>query len=480
MNILITFLDEKEPIYIDKDSYKSGNLLKLISNGIIVPNTNKQIKFDKLLVIYSNKYQKGNFRQLRDCLTNLKKNGISIKLMLEESNNFDIDLDTNSLSYYYELISKIIKSIRLKYPNDQMYLNLTCGYSKVKLATSLYLYNISKENKSYLHCVDLLSQDNFNFYEYSLDSKANLEQVDIQGIIDQDSSKLMYNYICLNNFSSTNMILDKANAIVPKEFKNGVKFAYYATLRINYEQANKILLEDNKLYSRLKNLEIFDYFITQKDYGICNLNDLIFYLLMLDKYLLEEQYEEFALYSSPCLFNLILICLEKEKQEFKSLETRKVYYQDYQEYLFQIKRRDGTCLKWKVDEEKLKDLNYKNKINGNETSIVNYSTQSFASVSVLTNLRENLNFRNNCARTKIVTDNSKYIQEFSNYEKEFRDISKHNSFLREDKSNILEDETKKIFNLVLECMNYNLNTSFKKENFDIFYKIIDEYLLEML
>lgn len=480
MNILITFLDEKEPIYLSDSTYKSGNILKLISNGIIVPNFNKQIKFDKLLVIYSKKYQKNNFRQLRDCLTFLKKNNISIKLMLEESNDFDIDLDTNSLSYYYQYIDKIIKIIRLKYSLDQLYINLTCGYSKLTLATSLYLYNVSKENKSYLHCIDLLDKDNINLHTNIFNSKFNLEQVDIQGIIDQDSSKLMYNYISMNNFSATNMLLDKSNTIVSQAFKNGVKFTYYSTLRINYEEANKILTSDNKLQLELKNLTLYEYFLALKDYGVCNLNDLIFYLLMLDKYLIEGQYEEFALYSSPCLFNAILICLEKEKQEFKQLETRKVYYQDYKDYLFQIKRKNGTCLKWKVDESKLKELNNKNNLNGNKNSIINYSIQSFASVSVLNNLRENLNFRNNCARTKIVIDNNKYLEEFLNFEKEFRDISKHNSFLNEDKSNRLENETKKVFDLVLECINYNLNTNFKKEDFDSFYETIDDYLLRML
>ncbi len=480
MNILVTFLDDKEPIYLDNNNLKCGNILKLICNGIILPSLSKQIYFDKLVVIYS-RQQKDKFKQLRDCLTQLKKEKISIKLLLEESNEFsNIDYSKNSLMYFYRYLSDVIKRIHINHSEDIIYVNLSSGYSKIKISSSLYLYNSSKENIKYLKCVDYQGSNELTEFDLSLSNEFDLEKVDLQGIVDQDSSKILYNHLYFNNYNSSKKILDDKNVIVSKTFKDGVNFMYYLTV-LNDINNSKLIYESNhKLINLFKNHKLINYLNNNINYGLSNLSELVFYLLMLDKYLIEEQYEQFALYSSPCLFNTLLIALEKEKIETKNL-PRKVYFQDYSSYLYQTKDKSYFNSRWKFNIELIRNLNAKNFINGNDNkSFANYTPQSFASVSLLRLLRININFRNNCNNNEVVLLNNIYFDSFYEFEKEYRDQNKHNSYMDIDKLELLKSESNKIFDQVLECINKNCNLDLNRYDFDSIYDLMKEFLLERL
>lgn len=480
MNILVTFLDDKEPIYLDNNNLKCGNILKLICNGIILPSLSKQIYFDKLVVIYS-RQQKDKFKQLRDCLTQLKKEKISIKLLLEESNEFsNIDYSKNSLMYFYRYLSDVIKRIHINHSEDIIYVNLSSGYSKIKISSSLYLYNSSKENIKYLKCVDYQGSNELTEFDLSLSNEFDLEKVDLQGIVDQDSSKILYNHLYFNNYNSSKKILDDKNVIVSKTFKDGVNFMYYLTV-LNDINNSKLIYESNhKLINLFKNHKLINYLNNNINYGLSNLSELVFYLLMLDKYLIEEQYEQFALYSSPCLFNTLLIALEKEKIETKNL-PRKVYFQDYSSYLYQTKDKSYFNSRWKFNIELIRNLNAKNFINGNDNkSFANYTPQSFASVSLLRLLRININFRNNCNNNEVVLSNNIYFDSFYEFEKEYRDQNKHNSYMDIDKLELLKSESNKIFDQVLECINKNCNLDLNRYDFDSIYDLMKEFLLERL
>lgn len=480
MNILVTFLDDKEPIYLDNNNLKCGNILKLICNGIILPSLSKQIYFDKLVVIYS-RQQKDKFKQLRDCLTQLKKEKISIKLLLEESNEFsNIDYSKNSLMYFYRYLSDVIKRIHINHSEDIIYVNLSSGYSKIKISSSLYLYNSSKENIKYLKCVDYQGSNELTEFDLSLSNEFDLEKVDLQGIVDQDSSKILYNHLYFNNYNSSKKILDDKNVIVSKTFKDGINFMYYLTVLNDINNSKLIYESNNKLINLFKNHKLINYLNNNINYGLSNLSELVFYLLMLDKYLIEEQYEQFALFSSPCLFNTLLIALEKEKIETKNL-PRKVYFQDYSSYLYQAKDKSYFNSRWKFDIELIKNLNAKNFINGNDNkSFANYTPQSFASVSLLRLLRININFRNNCNNNEVVLSNNIYFDSFYEFEKEYRDQNKHNSYMDIDKHELLKSESNKIFDQVLECINKNCNLDLNRYDFDSIYDLMKEFLLERL
>ena len=480
MNILVTFLDDKEPIYLDNNNLKCGNILKLICNGIILPSLSKQIYFDKLVVIYS-RQQKDKFKQLRDCLTQLKKEKISIKLLLEESNEFsNIDYSKNSLMYFYRYLSDVIKRIHINHSEDIIYVNLSSGYSKIKISSSLYLYNSSKENIKYLKCVDYQGSNELTEFDLSLSNEFDLEKVDLQGIVDQDSSKILYNHLYFNNYNSSKKILDDKNVIVSKTFKDGINFMYYLTVLNDINNSKLIYESNNKLINLFKNHKLINYLNNDINYGLSNLSELVFYLLMLDKYLIEEQYEQFALFSSPCLFNTLLIALEKEKIETKNL-PRKVYFQDYSSYLYQTKDKSYFNSRWKFDIELIKNLNAKNFINGNDNkSFANYTPQSFASVSLLRLLRININFRNNCNNNEVVLSNNIYFDSFYEFEKEYRDQNKHNSYMGIDKHELLKSESNKIFDQVLECINKNCNLNLNRYDFDSIYDLMKEFLLERL
>lgn len=480
MNILVTFLDDKEPIYLDNNNLKCGNILKLICNGIILPSLSKQIYFDKLVVIYS-RQQKDKFKQLRDCLTQLKKEKISIKLLLEESNEFsNIDYSKNSLMYFYRYLSDVIKRIHINHSEDIIYVNLSSGYSKIKISSSLYLYNSSKENIKYLKCVDYQGSNELTEFDLSLSNEFDLEKVDLQGIVDQDSSKILYNHLYFNNYNSSKKILDDKNVIVSKTFKDGINFMYYLTVLNDINNSKLIYESNNKLINLFKNHKLINYLNNNINYGLSNLSELVFYLLMLDKYLIEEQYEQFALFSSPCLFNTLLIALEKEKIETKNL-PRKVYFQDYSSYLYQTKDKSYFNSRWKFDIELIKNLNAKNFINGNDNkSFANYTPQSFASVSLLRLLRININFRNNCNNNEVVLSNNIYFDSFYEFEKEYRDQNKHNSYMDIDKHELLKSESNKIFDQVLECINKNCNLDLNRYDFDSIYDLMKEFLLERL
>lgn len=480
MNILVTFLDDKEPIYLDNNNLKCGNILKLICNGIILPSLSKQIYFDKLVVIYS-RQQKDKFKQLRDCLTQLKKEKISIKLLLEESNEFsNIDYSKNSLMYFYRYLSDVIKRIHINHSEDIIYVNLSSGYSKIKISSSLYLYNSSKENIKYLKCVDYQGSNELTEFDLSLSNEFDLEKVDLQGIVDQDSSKILYNHLYFNNYNSSKKILDDKNVIVSKTFKDGINFMYYLTVLNDINNSKLIYESNNKLINLFKNHKLINYLNNNINYGLSNLSELVFYLLMLDKYLIEEQYEQFALFSSPCLFNTLLIALEKEKIETKNL-PRKVYFQDYSSYLYQAKDKSYFNSRWKFNIELIKNLNAKNFINGNDNkSFANYTPQSFASVSLLRLLRININFRNNCNNNEVVLSNNIYFDSFYEFEKEYRDQNKHNSYMDIDKHELLKSESNKIFDQVLECINKNCNLDLNRYDFDSIYDLMKEFLLERL
>ena len=480
MNILVTFLDDKEPIYLDNNNLKCGNILKLICNGIILPSLSKQIYFDKLVVIYS-RQQKDKFKQLRDCLTQLKKEKISIKLLLEESNEFsNIDYSKNSLMYFYRYLSDVIKRIHINHSEDIIYVNLSSGYSKIKISSSLYLYNSSKENIKYLKCVDYQGSNELTEFDLSLSNEFDLEKVDLQGIVDQDSSKILYNHLYFNNYNSSKKILDDKNVIVSKTFKDGINFMYYLTVLNDINNSKLIYESNNKLINLFKNHKLINYLNNNINYGLSNLSELVFYLLMLDKYLIEEQYEQFALFSSPCLFNTLLIALEKEKIETKNL-PRKVYFQDYSSYLYQTKDKSYFNSRWKFNIELIKNLNAKNFINGNDNkSFANYTPQSFASVSLLRLLRININFRNNCNNNEVVLSNNIYFDSFYEFEKEYRDQNKHNSYMDIDKHELLKSESNKIFDQVLECINKNCNLDLNRYDFDSIYDLMKEFLLERL
>lgn len=480
MNILITFLDDKEPVYLDNNNLKCGNILKIISNGIIVTHLSKQIYFDKLVVIYS-RQQKDKFKQLRDCLTQLKKEKISIKLLLEESNEFsNIDYLKNSLMYFYRYLSNVIKRVHINHPEDIIYVNLSSGYSKIKMSSSLYLYNSSKENIKYLKCVDYQGSSELAEFDLSLSNEFDLEKVDLQGIVDQDSSRILYNYIYFNNYNSSKKILDDKNIIISKTFKDGVEFMYYLTVLNDINCSKQIYESNHKLINLFKNHKLINYLNNNIVFGLTNLSELVFYLLMLNKYLIEGQYEQFALFSSPCLFNTLLTVLEKEKIETKDL-PRKVYFQDYSLYLYQTQGKSYLNSRWKFNIDLIKDLNAKNFINGNDNkSFSNYTPQSFASVSLLRLLRININFRNNCNNNGVVLSNNIYFDSFYEFEKEYRDQNKHNSYMEDSKLELLETESNKIFDLILECINKNCNLDLNRFDFDSFYELMKQFLLERL
>lgn len=478
MNILVTFLDDKEPIYLDNNSFKSGNILKLISNGIIVPSLSKQIYFDKLVVVYS-RQQKDKYKQLRECLTQLKKQKINIKLLIEESNEFsDINYSNNSLMYFYRYLSKVIKRIHVNYPDDIIYVNLSSGYSKVKMSNSLYLYNSSKENIKYLKCVDYQANSELSEIDLSLSNQYDLEKVDLQGIVDQDSSKILYNHIYFNNYSASKMILEDENTIISKSFKDGVNFMYYFTVKNNVDEAKKIYNNNDKLQTLLKKFKIINYLENDITFGKTNISNLICYLLMLDKYLIQQQYSQFTLFVSPCLFSTLLIALEKEKMETINM-PRKVYFQDYSDFLYEVKDHNNLT-KWKFNDNKIKELNSKNFLHGNDNSFEKYNPQSFASVSLLISLRNNLNYRNNVPNSSIVLSNNKYFDKFYEYEKEYRDQNKHNSYMDNEKIDLLENESNNLFDLILECINNNIDLDLSKQDFDLFYQTIKEFLLGKL
>ncbi len=483
MNILLSLVDNNEPFCKDKQGeYHFGNILNILSSGIICSKEKLTYKIDRLFLLVS-KQQKSILKRCKEAVTCLNQFCLEKKVkFLHDENDLMIydENETENLKSSYLLILNIIKKIHVQQPDAKIFINLTSGNEKMRLGLCLVTYNLILNKTSYLLPI--------HNYEKNEDIKncdsgqCNVDYIDFQTLISEDSSIVLAQYIDSYVYMLASSSLNSEKYIVNSEFEELLSFVCILLRQINFTSAisqikNKNLLNKVKQIALIE--KVSSIINVNQDTTFTNLSNLISYLLVLNRYLLLENYQKFSALISSAFFEIAIDIMENEKSLFS--KPRKGYQTiDYADYLI-VKYPNRAFSKLCLNEEKLKSLSKFNNLNGNKDSKLELNIKNYATLTGVNELRKNINFRNNYPINNVViTKNNDFLNKFIEYENTFRNNAKHSSYIKKSDYHKLKYSSYDIFELILECINLNKGIELTKVEFDDFFIQINRLLKEEL